>query len=74
MTFYTYIYNINRWQNAAKGKWNSTWESLGGKWPNNSDPVVVVNTDGRIEVFMVGNDKALYHRWQTKPDEAGFSK
>jgi hypothetical protein len=35
------------------------WESLGGKWPDNSDPVVVVNTDGRIEVFMVGNDKAL---------------
>ena len=43
------------------------WESLGGKWPDNSDPVVVVNTDGRIEVFMVGNDNVLYHRWQTKP-------
>jgi hypothetical protein len=67
MTFYIYIYNINRWQNAAKGKWNSTWESLGGKWPDNSHPVVVVNTDGGIEVFIVGNDKVLYHRWQTKP-------
>jgi hypothetical protein len=60
----------HRWQNAANGKWNSTWESLGGKWPDNSDPVVVVNTDGRIEVFMVGNDKVLYHRWQTKPGDS----
>ena len=34
--------------------------------PDNTDPVVVVNTDGRIEVFMVGNDNVLYHRWQTK--------
>jgi hypothetical protein len=43
------------------------WESLGGKWPDNSGLIVVVNTDGRIEVFMVGNDKVLYHIWQTKP-------
>jgi hypothetical protein len=57
----------HRWQNADNGKWNPTWESLGGKWPDDSDPVVVVNTDGRLEVFMVGNDKVLYHRWQTKP-------
>jgi hypothetical protein len=57
----------HRWQTKPGGSWNHTWESLGGKWPDDSDPVVVVNTDGRIEVFMVGNDKVLYHRWQTKP-------
>jgi hypothetical protein len=57
----------HRWQTKPGGSWNPTWESLGGKWPDNSDPVVVVNTDGRIEVFMVGNDNVLYHRWQTKP-------
>jgi len=27
----------------------------------------VVNADGRLEVFMVGNDKELYHRWQERP-------
>lgn len=43
------------------------WESLDGKWPDSSDPVVVINTDGRLEVFMVGDDKVLYHKWQTRP-------
>ena len=46
-------------------------ESLGGKWPDDIDGnnlKVIRNKGGRIEVFMVGNDKVLYHRWQTKPD------
>jgi hypothetical protein len=58
----------HRWQERPGGAWNGSWESLGGKWPDDSDPVVVVNADGRLEVFMVGNDKELYHIWQERPD------
>ena len=47
----------HRWQERPGGSWNGKWESLGGKWREASDPVVVVNADGRLEVFMVGNDK-----------------
>jgi hypothetical protein len=28
-------------------------------------PAVVKNSDGRMEVFRVGDDKKLYHKWQT---------
>ncbi|MDQ4074334.1 MAG: hypothetical protein M3162_08550 [Thermoproteota archaeon] len=45
------------------------WDSFGGKWPNGdgTDIVVMCTHDGRLEVFVVGNDKALYHRWQESP-------
>ena len=54
--------------------WNNKWESLGGDWP--SIPVVgrvPAIHDGTIigdclEVFMVGRDRQLYHRWQTQPN------
>ncbi len=26
------------------------------------------NADGRLEVFVRGSDKALYHKWQTAPN------
>ena len=26
------------------------------------------NKDGRLELFYMGNDDALYHRWQTTPN------
>lgn len=57
----------HRWQDRPNAGWSGSWESLGGKWPDNSDPVVVNNSDGRLEVFMVGNDRSLYHRWQESP-------
>ena len=42
------------------------WASLGGQWPG--DAAVAQNADGRLEVFLRGNDTNLYHRWQTAPN------
>jgi len=33
-----------------------------------SDPVVGRNQDGRLEVFARGTDDALWHNWQTVPN------
>jgi M6 family metalloprotease-like protein len=41
------------------------WHSLGG---NVRQPVAIKNQDGRIEVFAVGADGALWHLWQTAPN------
>ena len=42
------------------------WDPLGGQWPG--DPAVASNADGRLEVFLRGNDTDLYHLWQTEPN------
>ena len=49
-----------RWAKLAGGS------SLGGVIT--SDPEVVTNTDGRLEVFARGTDDALWHIWQTAPN------
>jgi hypothetical protein len=36
-------------------------------WSPNRRPAVARNADGRLEVFIVGTDNILYHRWQTEP-------
>jgi hypothetical protein len=41
------------------------WASLGG---GISMPIVARNADGRLEVFVQGNDGALWHIWQTAPN------
>ena len=41
------------------------WASLGGAI---FDPFVVNNADGRMEVFARGTDGALWHIWQTAPN------
>ena len=30
-----------------------------------SNPTAARNTDGRLEVFVAGNDTGLWHKWQT---------
>src|SRR5207237_104735 len=42
------------------------WASMGGSWPG--DPAALQNADGRIEVFLRGNDANMYHAWQTSPN------
>jgi acylphosphatase len=57
----------HRWQTAANSStWSDDWASLGGEWWVGSNPAVAQNADGRIEVFLVGSDKQLHHKWQTK--------
>jgi hypothetical protein len=56
-------------------KW-SGWEpvgeqSLGGLWPGK--PTVGGNADGRLEVFLRGNDANLYHAWQTASNSPSWS-
>jgi acylphosphatase len=46
------------------------WQPLGGVIT--TEPVAGVNKDGRIEVFALGADNALWHIWQTAPN-SGWS-
>lgn len=39
--------------------------SLGGQWSPNRRPVVAENLEGGLELFMVGLNYDLFHRWQT---------
>jgi hypothetical protein len=38
-----------------------------------SDPSVVANADGRLEVFVRGTDNGVWHNWQTAPSSATWS-
>ncbi len=53
------------WQRQAGGDW-SAWESLEHPTgvPAGSKLAAVQISDGRLELFMVGTDGAVWHRWQ----------
>lgn len=62
---------LHTWQTVpAAGPW-SGWQSLQGILT--SDPTVVSNEDGRLEVFVRGTGNTLYHRWQTVPASGPWS-
>jgi hypothetical protein len=50
-------------------KW-SAWENLffDNFFSSPSDPAVILNADGWLEVFVRGIDNALYHRWQSSAE------
>ena len=57
------------WQITPGGVWGS-WDSLG--MPSDSvilsaGPLVIENTDGRLEAFAGGSDNAPWHAWQVSP-------
>jgi hypothetical protein len=58
-----------KYQTAPNNGW-SDWKFFGAppgvKWITSS-PVVARNADGRLEVFMIGSDRRLWHIWQTAP-------
>ncbi len=61
------------WQVAANSSW-SRWASLGHP-PIGAPlggPVVGTNADGRLEVFAVVSQEALWHIWQTSPGDGWF--
>ena len=61
----TYNNTTNLWE------WFMNWVPFGKElWPLSSNPAVAKNKDGRLEVFMVGTDKRLYHKWQTAPNNS----
>src|SRR5260370_24571733 len=63
------------WQTIPDKSW-SNWDPL-TKPPNTNVlvvPGVGKNADGRLEVFTIGSDGALWHTWQTAPGQRrGFS-
>lgn len=58
------------WQTSADTPW-SGWSSLNK--PANTSLLVTAgigkNADGRLEVFVIGSDGALWHNWQTAPEQ-----
>jgi hypothetical protein len=45
--------------------WSTAWTSLGGGIKADTSPAVARNNDGRLQVFGVGNNNALYYKTQT---------
>jgi hypothetical protein len=52
---------------AARDSDRSPWASLGGVIT--TDPTVIRNGDGRLEAFARGTDNAVWHIWQTAPND-----
>jgi hypothetical protein len=60
---------------AALNKWGS-WKSLGKPLTGQygvERVVVGQNQDGRLEVFGIGSDSALWHKYQAKPNSSTWS-
>ena len=56
-------YGISGRLQLRSGTWTD-WTSLGGAGIA-GNPTAARNTDGRLEVFVVGGDTGLWHKWQT---------
>jgi hypothetical protein len=58
-----------RWQSAINDGWDPDWWGMGKPaGVNLYAPVDGMNTDGRQELFAIGDDGNLWHRWQTAPN------
>jgi hypothetical protein len=64
----------HRWQpEPGRGPWRD-WHSLGrppgtsGFKFSEAPPALASNLDGRLELFVLANDGAVWHRWQTVPN------
>jgi hypothetical protein len=54
--------------------WDQSQSALpGGVVRASSDPAVIMNSDGRLEAFVVGTDNAVWHTSQTDPGSISFS-
>ncbi len=59
------------WQTSVNGGWSS-WTSHGAppgtRVGGLRQPVIAPNSQGRLELFVLGDDKALWHIWQVAPN------
>jgi predicted Zn-dependent protease len=53
--------------------WASSWTSLGGGIKANTNPAVIANSDGRLQVFIVGTNNQLYYKTQSSPNSNTWS-
>ncbi|MGH9987984.1 MAG: hypothetical protein ACRD8W_28935, partial [Nitrososphaeraceae archaeon] len=53
--------------------WSSSWTSLGPALRDSTDPVVIANSDGRLQAFVVGTNNALYYKTQTSAGSSTWS-
>jgi hypothetical protein len=63
------------WQLGAWKGWSGWGDSLGSPPPGLgafSNPCVGSNADGRLEVFVLGADQNIWHKWQVSPN-SGWS-
>lgn len=63
------IYRIRQLDPDRLGRrgWEEAWTPLGSEQVF-GDPSAVMNADGRLEVFALGTDGAVYHIWQVQAD------
>jgi hypothetical protein len=61
-----------KWETAPNSKTYTPFEFLGGQIRANGHPAVAINIGSpRLEVFAVGIDNTLYHKYQTAPGSSG---
>jgi F5/8 type C domain len=58
---------------AGSSTWSSAWTSLGGGLRANTDPIVIANNDGRLQVFVVGTNNQLLYKTQSSPNSNTWS-
>ena len=66
-------YTIDLQTAADSSSWTSSWTSLGGAIRADTSPAVARNNDGRLQVFMIGTDNALYYKTQTAAGSSTWS-
>ena len=64
------IFNI--WQTFPNGAWHDGWRSKGSPSSNVriKSHLVGRNADGRQEIFAIGDDNALWQKWQVAPNNS----
>lgn len=62
----------HKWQTSpsSSNSWTTDFVSLSGQIRANSDPAVIANTDGRLELFVIGIDNSVWHKWQASPSSS----
>jgi hypothetical protein len=65
----------HKWQTSAgsSNSW-SAWENIGSAITIRGEPVISINSDGRLEVFAINAaNNQLYHKWQTSAGSSSWS-
>jgi hypothetical protein len=66
------IYHI--WQTVAGSSWTPSWHAFPTPPVQlTGTPSIIANKDGRLEIFVLGTDKNVYHIWQTAAGGDWFS-